>query len=357
MIQLLAPLLGGIGGMLFPSLGAGAAATGIGALLSKAAMPALGAGLGTLLTGGDGKDAIRNALLMGAGTAVFPGAVSGIQQSGFGQGITKGLGSLFGLEPPIQGTPGPAKPSLAPTTATTRPQPRPDALPQMAEGLSGMEMEARRPPMSLPSVMEMAALDRKRSSDQAAAGFDLAQSFPLDPGSMDVMPEYNMVRPEGLEVPRNMVRPEADIGTPFNMARPEGTIEYQPGMTMRDDAREEAFRRLYATKPRTPEAMRRAREAAIFSRQPPANFGDMLTYDRSLGFAEGGEIAGPGTGKSDSIPAVIHQNGKPVRRAALSDGEFVMTADAVRGAGGGSREKGINRMYELMRRFESGEMA
>lgn len=54
----------------------------------------------------------------------------------------------------------------------------------------------------------------------------------------------------------------------------------------------------------------------------------------------GGHINGPGTGTSDSIPA------------RLSDGEFVMTADAVRGAGNGSRMKGARKMYELMHKFE-----
>jgi hypothetical protein len=54
----------------------------------------------------------------------------------------------------------------------------------------------------------------------------------------------------------------------------------------------------------------------------------------------GGHLNGPGTGTSDSIPA------------KLSDGEFVMTAKAVRGAGGGSREKGARKMYDLMHRFE-----
>jgi hypothetical protein len=36
----------------------------------------------------------------------------------------------------------------------------------------------------------------------------------------------------------------------------------------------------------------------------------------------------------------------------LSDGEFVMNARAVRGAGGGDRQKGAKRMYEMMRSFE-----
>tara|TARA_R100000781_G_scaffold18611_5_gene14435 strand:- start:14851 stop:16611 length:1761 start_codon:yes stop_codon:yes gene_type:complete len=56
----------------------------------------------------------------------------------------------------------------------------------------------------------------------------------------------------------------------------------------------------------------------------------------------GGEVIGPGTGTSDSIPA------------RLSDGEFVMTAEAVRNAGGGDRNLGAARMYDMMRRFEGG---
>ena len=58
--------------------------------------------------------------------------------------------------------------------------------------------------------------------------------------------------------------------------------------------------------------------------------------------AGGGEIVGPGTGTSDSIPA------------RLSDGEFVMTAKAVRNAGNGDRDVGAARMYDMMNRFERG---
>jgi hypothetical protein len=56
--------------------------------------------------------------------------------------------------------------------------------------------------------------------------------------------------------------------------------------------------------------------------------------------AKGGKVEGPGTETSDSIPA------------RLSDGEFVFTAKAVRGAGGGDRMKGARKMYELMHKFE-----
>ena len=57
---------------------------------------------------------------------------------------------------------------------------------------------------------------------------------------------------------------------------------------------------------------------------------------------QGGEIVGPGTGTSDSIPAL------------LSDGEFVITAKAVKNAGGGDRRKGAQRMYDFMRNLENG---
>ena len=53
-----------------------------------------------------------------------------------------------------------------------------------------------------------------------------------------------------------------------------------------------------------------------------------------------GPINGPGTGTSDSIPAM------------LSDGEFVFTAKAVRAMGGGSRRAGAKKMYALMKALE-----
>ncbi len=68
--------------------------------------------------------------------------------------------------------------------------------------------------------------------------------------------------------------------------------------------------------------------------------------------ANGGFIQGPGTGRSDSIPAMIYQNGGPVQEARLSDGEFVMTANAVKGAGDGNRATGAAKMYQMMNKLE-----
>ena len=54
----------------------------------------------------------------------------------------------------------------------------------------------------------------------------------------------------------------------------------------------------------------------------------------------GGASYGPGTGTSDDIPAM------------LSDGEFVVTANAVKNLGGGDRMEGARRMYSMMNQLD-----
>ena len=47
------------------------------------------------------------------------------------------------------------------------------------------------------------------------------------------------------------------------------------------------------------------------------------------------------------------KEGKDDVNAKLAKNEFVFTADAVRAAGGGSVQKGAQRMYDTMKRLES----
>ena len=105
---------------------------------------------------------------------------------------------------------------------------------------------------------------------------------------------------------------------------------------------------------RSPEGQAARREAGITQTLTPQELmrnmdlteGEAMQYlqnmypGQQVFAAGGGEIIGPGTGTSDSIPA------------RLSDGEYVMTASAVRGAGNGNRDLGAARMYDLMSRFE-----
>ena len=70
---------------------------------------------------------------------------------------------------------------------------------------------------------------------------------------------------------------------------------------------------------------------------PRVNTGGIreLDYRQSGGFVPVGVKE-----KADDVPAMLSKN------------EFVMTADAVKGAGGGSVEKGAQRMYDTMKRLE-----
>lgn len=74
--------------------------------------------------------------------------------------------------------------------------------------------------------------------------------------------------------------------------------------------------------------------------RPPSNYLGIASLATGGYPRRTGQISGPGTETSDDIPAM------------LSDGEFVMTAKAVRGAGKGSRLDGAKKMYALMHQLE-----
>jgi predicted house-cleaning NTP pyrophosphatase (Maf/HAM1 superfamily) len=60
-----------------------------------------------------------------------------------------------------------------------------------------------------------------------------------------------------------------------------------------------------------------------------------------MDYRGGGMIPMGSKEKADAVPARVSKN------------EFVMTADAVRAAGGGSVNKGAQRMYQLMNNLEA----
>ena len=67
--------------------------------------------------------------------------------------------------------------------------------------------------------------------------------------------------------------------------------------------------------------------------------GGFVGSDRNM-FMGGGYVQGPGGERDDMV------------NAKLSNNEFVMTADAVRGAGNGSIQQGADKMYQMMNNFE-----
>ena len=67
----------------------------------------------------------------------------------------------------------------------------------------------------------------------------------------------------------------------------------------------------------------------------------VLPKGMEMDYRGGGMIPMGSKEKADDVPARVSKN------------EFVMTADAVRAAGGGSVNKGAQRMYQLMNNLEA----
>ena len=347
-----------------------AAASGIGALFGKAFLPALGSGIGTLLTGGSGADAIRNAALAGTGSALLGGPMSKLMGSTAGKALKAGssvAGAAGGGQRP--------QPVSAPMTSSPRPQPRPASMdpnivsPQTSFGrpsgiMSPMAYNAGLPAPptgrrgdagNMGGIMSMAPMPYNPLEGLSPSmGSPIApiSSSPMPPApptsgisplSMDLMSAGSANYPELFSTSPNKYRDALDIITKTTGGYGPGQID--PSIMSAAPYMDAFTKKLYADK-----LMRNlaASQSAMNSQLPGPRVGR---------YAQGGAINGPGSGTSDSVPAQIYQGGQPVQKAKLSDGEFVMTAKAVRNAGGGDRGRGINRMYELMRRFESGELA
>jgi len=107
-------------------------------------------------------------------------------------------------------------------------------------------------------------------------------------------------------------------------------------------------------------AIRRAMEAAGHVEE------DITSALSALGLKDGGRVGRAGGGMMSVLPKGTEMDyrgggmipmGSKERAddvpARLSKNEFVMTADAVRAAGGGSVNRGAKRMYDLMHNLEA----
>lgn len=135
----------------------------------------------------------------------------------------------------------------------------------------------------------------------------------------------------------NMANLGSGVGSLLSQDK-QGSTEPHPDYTGEID-RSEFTKNLYANK-YTGERYDTVEERNASERR--------YAEDIGLGYARGGYIEGPGTGRSDDIPAQIYQGGVPVQEARLSDGEFVMTEKAVENGGGAAA------MYARMKQLENG---
>lgn len=274
-------ILGGIAGLLIP--GGGAIAS------------ALGSGIGTLLEGGSGKDAIKNALLAGGTSAMFPGVASAIQQSAMGKAAT----GMFGAAPA----------ALNAASSGT--------------GIAG-------------AFSKMGPVSKLYGLSAAASLLGGPQGSPdlkMPEGYGGVIDSSNFLK--GLYVSKF-------TGKHYDSAEARNLADQYA----EEKAKEEV--------------------PSDYTAVAPVEY----SMGTPVGFAMGGRIQGPGSGTSDSIPARIYQDGRPVSEARLSNNEVVLShrdlaeldpngdsdraAETLGQASSGDRGQMAAKMYANVRNFRAG---
>ena len=352
------PVLASAAAGLKAAAGAGAAAAG---LKAAAAAPALASGIGALAPAAAGAAAAAPALASGIGAAAAPALAAKVAGMGIPAaaaalpGAAMGIPTAAGLPGAIAGKAaamGAAAPSAVPLAATLKATTpiaaAPSAVPPITQGLGSMVPAPAGANLagnlaatdSMVKAGAQGAMQAGANSSQAAQmgqrlqrlGRALAGS-----GQGGAAP----VQPAKHEVSRGNRQPQS--GGPMNTL-PQQTAE-SPGMQLFNSAPPMGGGMM----PMNPMPMSPVQPlSGNMYEQPKIDLPPMRMM------RDGGYIEGPGTGRSDSIPARIYQDGRPVQEARLSDGEFVMTERAVRGAGNGDRAQGAARMYRMMREFEKG---
>jgi hypothetical protein len=355
--------------------------------MGSIAAGALGSGIGTLAQGGSIKDALRSAVIGGAVGGISSGVSGAIGGDGFMAGVkqgftgTPGMG-FFEVNPSVKsffGGAGAAAP--APVTSTgvetggadrsffdktkdffIKPDAAPEAIAKETARIVELN-KAAGAPISVSAAREIATKSLNPSvfakygnlalagTALAAAGGAFTPPKPPDLTKLGYQPptqeeiDANRIYLDGVPNPIQYSSGDLLIAPPTQF-NPEDLLS-GPSLTPPP-----AFQPIQSANAGSQNFMQQGQMQGgqnfgvdrfgnpIQSIYAAAEGGAINDFPRRSGF-----INGPGTEKSDSIPAM------------LSDGEFVMTARAVRGLGDGSREKGVRKMYDMMRMFEGGAVA
>ena len=344
-------------------------APGMGTIASSA----LGSGIGTLISGGSTKDALRNAALAGATGAVAKG-IGGLQNNmGFTDAIKADLGQTRnfltqgGITDPssyrasIGGSFDPDTDSIYAQDAARQQQN------ELAQSLNTDEI-TRSVPLEKPGMISSPFAQGYTDTELMAS--PEFKSY-LDKGFTG---QEALTRMQGEYNPSFLSRfglPAAGITALALSNQQEAEDEfYESPLTGADLAYDEDgnLRPEYATdvsqlppdianvlvpyerRPMFVDPLR-AKDGGVVPKKYkgfaslPEAVQMKIDEDLAAKYKEGGKAfprrtggigPGEGSGTKDDVPAL------------LMDGEFVMTRDAVKGAGNGSLKKGIAKMYDVM---------
>ena len=296
----------------------------IAAKLGATALPAfaasaIGAGVGSLLQGGDTDDVLKSAALGGLGSYIG-------QQFGTGSGSGTSMAGLDGA-------------------------PLPSAMTMQGGTTAAVDLTSKA--ATAPTFLESL-------KTPAAIGAGLA-------GSLAPPPKFDDFKSDDVDVPRGKALPGTSLTTPVGY-RPGIDPEFNYGIVpnfqeggLVDLARDEAPMGEMNDK----ELISKSVDAIKGMTDNPemilgmflAKFGedalrDLVEkvrsgqFDDNAGAAEG-MVRGMGDGMDDMIPASMKEVDQDV---LLSDGEFVVPADVVSGLGNGASDAGADKLDNMMDR-------
>jgi len=263
-------------------------------------------GIGGLLSGKGVKGALQGAAIGGLGTGLMKGLSSSYAGEGFGKGFAGALG---------KGAP---------------------VIEDMFEKGGGLFPKGFIPKGGTDT--EIFSKAKSLMDEATKSGFTLGPTEARKMATDALSPSFKDYIPTALAG-------TAALGALGGFDTPEQTMPDPYGVTSRELVDKDSGR--YRVLPKYIAPQRTALADVQAPTPDPYLFAKMLE-EQPRTAAQGGEmfprktgaINGPGTEKSDDVPAM------------LSDGEFVMTSRAVRGLGNGSREQGVKKMYDMMKNFE-----
>ena len=357
--------------------GVGRALKGVGKALKKAApiiLPialgftplgpiygaALGSGIGTLLQGGDLKDAFRNAVLAGGAGALFSGTSSAIAGEGFGAGISADLASpglRFSqtLSDPFSSFQPTPTSNLTQSKVDVKKLETPSINQELSLGLDDTVSDAafgvgQKPPSTFDQISEFGSkasdfmFGKKPTQTEI---FAKAAEFQKNAAAKNlVLSSKDAIAMATKELSPGFLRtvgPSAALGIAalsgsgaFDVPEQETIVDPVSGLDIYN--RNPQLYNIANFRPRVSRA----------NYTVPSSFQfDYTPYQ--IGLAEGGDVfprRTGGIGPNEGTP------GKDSVRAMLMPGEFVMTTDAVRGLGNGNLNTGIKNMYSVMSKLE-----
>ena len=187
-----------------------------------------------------------------------------------------------------------------------------------------------------------------------------------EPGVPTTGDLYDMNNPDYKGINPKVIREFIDEGIPLGYSSPEEYFDDFYGPFSKKNKKEPT--RMVAEIPKNLSAEDAVRTFELSEGRPPKNMQEVIEFFKNRKLSAMGGIMDMPTGNmrrnkagikeidyratGGFVPVGIKEKADDVP-AMLSKNEFVMTADAVRGAGDGSIKKGAQRMYDLMKQNES----